>query len=532
MLVGCNVISVNSPKYYSQVVITVDNVEYTKKDLIDAFYTYVYSQVQSGSMDAKKGVQTAAETLVERGLLVKEIKKTISLEDRDYKDIRKSAFESMQNQLDQLETTIMEERKIELPVSDSETEQTEEALRDAFVEYTPSIIYQGGHAIKNPAADEKDTTIDQLDIPMHFEQQINDPEISREAWTRYVSSLQSAAKAEGRSTKEADVVVAEEKRLIKLYEDIKYIEKYEEAFVNSEKYDDGDILKDSVCQSVLEYYQSLYRTQKGLYDGNLTKYYADMKEDSESVVYHPVEGKYMQVSHILLNFDTKQKADVAKLKKEKESTDMSDDEYQIRLNEIASRTMVTYEENGEKLQATAQTVYKRIYNYVTAVADPVKRAQRFNDMIYKYNDDPGIMNKEFSYVVDLDDAMYSDDIENPTNIMVREFTLDARSLYDANDTVDYGAGNISNALVVTDYGCHIILNTGAVRNITNNINTLTYESLFETYTQLNGYKDLFNYYYDEINSSKYDTTVEEQVAGLVARADVHYYENRYKDLWK
>lgn len=540
MLVGCNLVELNTAKYYNQVVITVgDDVEYTKKDLIDAYYNYYYSYVASGNMDAKQAVQNSAKMLVQRGLVVDYIKtnffgegKPLEITDLDEQDIRMSAFNSMQNQIDELEATIRHERGIEIEESTDTEEETTESLRDEYVSYTPTVVLVDGVAVYNEELDDQNQGNSALDIPLHFEQKITDVEISREAMTRYVASLQSTAKMLGKSTDEKEVVIEEEERLIEIYTEQKYLEKYQEYFNKSSKFNDNNELIDTT--KVLEYYTKEYKRQQELYEGNLTKYYNDMKSNSESVIYHPSgsENSFMNVTHILLQFSDEQKAEVTKLKKEKETTNMSDETYQTKLELIANRTEVVYEENGVEFKSNPQTVYQRIYNYVNQSNDPVVRAQLFNDMIYKYNDDPGIMNKEFDYVVDLNDDVYGVDSEgNPTNIMVREFTEAARALYDTTDTLNYGAGSMSE-LVITEHGYHIIMNTGAVRNVTNDINSLDYQALFNTYTQLNHAKNLFNYYYDLIVTDDYQTQEEDLTELASANVKVVYYENRYKDLWK
>ncbi len=540
LLVGCNLVTVNNAKYYNQVVITVgDDVKYTKKDLIDAFYNYTYQYVTAGNMDTEKAVKQAATTLVERGLLVDAIKsqyfgtdKPLQLTDADRDQIRKSAFDSMQSQIDELEKTIREERDITIEENTSEAEETTESLRDAYKPYTPSVILDGNVAKYNTLKDSNEGGDNLLQVPAHFEQKITDADVSREAMTRYISTLQNTAKMQGKSTDEKQVVLDEENRLIKLYTDAKYLEKFQEYYAKSDKFDELDQLKDPY--TVLQYYTTEYGRQKELYDGNSAKYYADMKSDSSKVIYHPAElgDKYMHVSHILIQFSDEQKSEIAKLDKRKATTNMSDETYNTELHKIADRTVVTYEEDGKQYTANVFTVYNRVRNYVDQSNDPVTRAQLFNDMIYKYNDDPGIMNKEFDYVVDLDDDIYGKDSSGKyQNIMVRSFTEAARALYDTNDTLNHGAGSMSE-LVLSEHGYHIILNTGAVRSLTNDIDSLDYQALLNAHTQLNGYKDLFNYYYDLINVDNYEKRCDQIVEQAKQNVKIVYYENRYKDLWK
>ena len=558
VLVGCNVVTPNTAKYYSQIVVEVgDDVKYTKRDLIDAFYNYAYQYVQSGQKTAEQGVKDSVKTMVDRGILIKELQRLYfneggaigPLTQDDYKLIRQNAWNSMQSQIDSYESTIKKERGITEEDTDDESEQTVEPLRDKFELYTPTVVVVDGKYMYNNDL-HTDDDISQLDVPEHFVQQINDAVISREAWTRYVYALQVQAKAEGRSTTEADVVEHEENRLIKLYQENRYLEKFKEYYEIHELFNEDIEIEDvtyhklqsDTIDEVVDYAKSLYNTQKELYSRKTTKngisdyydYYDAMKESSSDVIYHPVEGKYMNVTHILLSFSEQQKLDVKKLQNKKKTTDMTEEQYQQELQDIASQIVVKYNETDEQgnlivVENSAEYVYENIIKpYVNGTSNTVERARRFNEMIYKFNDDPGIMNKDFDYVVDLDDNMYGT-TEEPTNIMVREFTLAARELYD-DTREDYGAGNMSE-LVITEYGCHIILNTGAVKNIASSSSDITANVLNKT-TQLTGYKTLFQYYYDKVATSKYEDELQDMVDNIKGNLKIVYYENRYKDLWK
>ena len=549
-LVGCNVVTTNTAKYYNQIVLTVGDTSYTKKQLLETYYNRDYQYVRAGYYTAEEGVKNSVKYLVERGLFVDYLKKEYfgagktlgELTENDYKIIRKSTFNSMQQQLDSLETTIRKERGIEEDESSSSSEETT-LLRDSYNEYTPTVVVvqdENGvdHYVYNMELIE-DEDLSSEDIPEHFVQSISDEAVSREAWTRYVYSLQQAAKLEGKSTAEKDVVSAEESRIMELYTQDRYIEKFQKYFKIHEKFgttitiDGVDYyeLNEELQNSTIKYIKNQYKTQKTKYDTSLTDYYTAMKSyNTTPVFYHPVEGKFMNVTHILLNFSQIQKDAVTALNNERETTPMTDEEYNARLEQIALGTVVKYnDDNGNVITASAQEVYEMIENYVNSSDDPVRRAQLFNDMIYKFNDDPGIMNSAFDYVVDLDDNIYGT-TEEPSNIMVRSFTLAARELYD--DTPLHGAGNMSG-LVISEYGYHIILNTGAVGNFAATEDDVTTEVLMSRFTQLNNYKDLFNYSFDKVApNSNYDTEVSNIVANLKSITKIVYYENRYKDLWK
>ena len=145
--------------------------------------------------------------------------------------------------------------------------------------------------------------------------------------------------------------------------------------------------------------------------------------------------------------------------------------------------------------------------------------------MYRFNDDEGNMNADFYYVVNLDPTVEDQ--------MVKEFADTARSLHS-----EVGEGGVSK-MIITEYGYHILFDAGAVKNITEDIDTLTYEDLFRTYTNASESKDLFNYFYKKLSldSNAYNNRSQQLIDDIFTRLKeeditIKYYESRYADLWK
>jgi len=566
MFAGCNLIEVNRAKYYSQVVVSVELLngkdddladyvkKYTKKDLVTAFYNSgYYSYVQNGQIKVKEGVNYALNDMVKADLLYTYVKKNyfdnpnydITFTDQDRNEVMLNVYDAIQEQITSYEKDIYEEWDYNYTDSDDLSDETIEPLRKAYEPYTSKLQL-------STIGDKKEITLNPTELVRiydsrvagdHFVQQINDPEVSKEAYTRYIKTLQDAAKAEGKKTDEESVLNAEIERLKEAYTRSQYLTLFEDWYnihssftLNTEV--NLYVLNDDVKKAVVNYYKEKYIAQKGTYeevlDGKNTgeeAYHTAMAGDSiDEIYYHYNSGnEYMYVSHILMKFSDAQKAKISEYKRQLDGHVITQKQYDEKVQDVANRTVVTYEIDGKTYTSTAVEVTEKIKSYVNQVQYEKKegaereealteRAKRFNDMIYIYNDDDGIMNKDFAYVVNLDTEV--------TDKMVKAFADTARELNE-----EKGEGALSD-MVITEYGVHILYHAGLVKNVVDDINTLTFEDLMTTKTQRSSNKTLFAKIYDTISTKAYSTASNGFVADCYKFVKVVRYENRYKDLWK
>lgn len=565
MFAGCNLIEVNRAKYYSQVVVSVELKDgknddladyvkkYTKKDLVTAYYNYAYSYVQNGQIGAKDGVTYALNNMVNMDLLYTYVKKNyfdnpnydITFTDQDKNEVMLKVYDAIQEQITSNEKDIYEEWDYNYTNSDDLSDETTESLRKAYEPYTSKLqlsTIDGKKEITlNPT--ELVRVYDSRVAGDHFVQQINDPEVSKEAYTRYIKSLQDTAKAEGKKTDEESVLKAEIERLKEIYTRSQYLTLFEEWYnihssftLNTEV--NLYVLNENVKKDVVDYYKEKYEEQKGTYEAVLNgknvgeeAYHTAMAGDSiDEIYYHYNSGnEYMYVSHILMKFSDAQTAKISELKKQLDNHVISQKKYDEQVQNIANRTVVTYEIDGKTYTSNAAEVTTKIKSYVNKVQYEKKegaereealdeRAKLFNDMIYIYNDDEGIMNKDFAYVVNLDTEV--------SDKMVKEFANAARKL-----NKEQGEGAISD-MVITEYGVHILYHAGIVKNVVDDINTLTFEDLITRKTQRSSNKTLFAKIYDTIATKAYSTASSGFVADCYKFVKIVKYENRYKDLWK
>lgn len=555
-LTGCSWLQIDKAKYYNEVVVTVGDKEFTKKDLVDAFSNYGYQYYQSYGYSLEESVNQTIKSMIDRSLLMDVVKEEID-NDEKYKfteqeklEIRKQVFDYMQDSINTFETKIRKEWDMEVEFDE---ETTTESLRKQEEEYTPStkfeiVTVEGKTTYQvSRVEDEAEKIYVPDNLPLHFSKDyrtITDKKVSDEAWTRYIKSLQDLAKSEGRSTKEEDVLLHEEQRLIDLMTNNKYLEKYEARFFDT---------IDVNTEAVLKYYKEQYKSQLQIYTASESQYHTAMESASSNYIYYHVNSgnEYVNVKHILINFTQEQKDQIKTLDTLKDNGSISEADYNTQVQRIANKTMSTFEMsqdmfneygatyNFQKVtgKTNTYTAYASdIYNFVKDYATGVnlkEKSQKFNELVYVFNDDGGFMNSEFDYVVNLDTSI--------TDKMVKPFADGVRALDKSNG----GEGAGSMDMIISEYGYHIIFHDGVAENIVdaNNIDNISDENLLYllciTMTTPDSNKSIFNYIYDKLklDDNLYNTMTTQIVENERNKLKeknivITYYEKRYEDLWK
>jgi len=532
LLSGCSWAKIDNERYYKQIVATVGDMEFTKKDLLDAFNNYGYQYYQSYGYDMETSINETINSMIDRALLLEEVKKQVIITPEEELEIKKQAFDHIQDAIFEYETEVREEWDM---VIKTEEPEEKESLRVAEEVYEPKTVYENG-VVKIIEEESEEIFVGDITASTHFTKEmatVTDVRVSNEAWTRYIKALQDAAKSEGRDSSESAVILHEEERLIKLVRDNKYLEKFQTEFKKNFAPD---------FSSILESYRNKYLAEVAAYTTDEALYHTAMKEASKNYIYyHPNSGnEYVNVKHILIKFSDAQTAEIDVLKAQYGIGDDAEqneknpyyDEYQARVNEIASRTQSTFEMDGERYTWSAQAVYNYVKSYVTGSAK--ERSIKFNELIYVFNDDDGMMNSAFDYVVNLDT-----EVEDQ---MVKPFADGVRAL----DTSNGGDGAGSMDMILSEYGYHIIFHDGNAKNIIDeeNIRTISDEQLLEilctTTTTPNSNKTIFNLLYDELGGADngetaYNNMTAELVKDIRNRLKaedvvIKIYVKNYKDL--
>lgn len=536
MFAGCSLIQLNPTKYYSQTVAQIvydknNKVNFTMKDLLEAYNNYGYQLQQNNStLSSEDALKQTAELMVQRYMLVKEIKNQIGELTQGEKNVlMRETYEHINTTLASLEDEIRVEWDRVVNEDDKDEDSSTEEGPTEYQEYKPTVerVYYEEevngvtkYKSKLVRVEEEKEPEDESD-PGKFVQNITDADVSAEAWKRYMKTLQKNNEKLGIKLSDEKAFEEEINRIYGVLEENKYISKYQEHLTKNLEID---------STSVVESYKQKYKRDYELYSNNESAYHTAMANDASTVYYHPNSGnEYVYVTHVLLGFSDETLAKIKNLEKLYQSNSIEKSVYEEKLKQLQNieTTMIDYyDEKGNKKQISAQLAYEEIYNNVSKYDKDVNfelRAKEFNKYIYKYNTDQGILNRDFAYVVNLD--------TNVEDQMVKPFADEARRLQK-----EEGVGAMSEP-ILTDYGYHIILNLGPVTNVVeyNNIDNLTWEALYNVKTQPSSEKTLFHVEYDALNSdsTKVSTILNNLVNDLAAQVEVvNYWEERYLTLLK
>ena len=321
-------------------------------------------------------------------------------------------------------------------------------------------------------------------------------------------------------------------------------------------------------------------------------YTAKLLDSFSSLYFVPrnVAGQFFTVSQILISYTADQKTQLTAIT-DKYNQDKNTANRDNALALLRSQVTVVPNVNGTKEgdPMTAQQVLDYVKDYVAPYSQTKsldRKLQDFRDMIYMFNDDPGMLNPSFEYVIGIDKR--TDKSENSTETdnmsrMVPQFTAAARSLYNYNYDTNQGglmteadyvktfgqSSNIFNyydsahnkdvayepnklvstlgtmsGITWTDYGAEILIYT---RNISDILFTNTKELIdsqidqFLNVTQTSyGNKTYFDAEVDAITKPAYTSYENKLLTDYKGQTDakgriinvIKLYKSKYKDLTK
>lgn len=176
---------------------------------------------------------------------------------------------------------------------------------------------------------------------------------------------------------------------------------------------------------------------------NSAKY--DTAATGKDLVLYRANNNYVYVKHILIPFSDEQTSYLTSYK------ELHTEEEYLAERERMVNNIVAYEHvNGEDDTSNPLTVaqiWSEIRATMSRVSASAYEAERaFDDLIYKYNTDPGIFNNELGYGV----KYKLNDGESET--YMSEFAECARAFRNEG----YKVGQIYDEYVITDYGVHVM----------------------------------------------------------------------------
>ncbi|MDR3318447.1 MAG: hypothetical protein LBS99_03335 [Clostridiales bacterium] len=285
---------------------------------------------------------------------------------------------------------------------------------------------------------------------------------------------------------------------------------------------------------VSDKYEEKLATQRNTYDEDLAAYKTALDGTTDIVLYHkPVEQFY--VKHILIPFS---EAQTAQLNAWKANEKMTQTQITDARNALALEIKTYEHRDGYDYTAGGQRsvgeVFAEVKGALSSYAGTSRAESIFEDLIFKYNTDPGIFNNAKGYGLR----------RNDTSSYMQEFTDAAYELYDSYIDGDIKLGAVYGKPVITDYGVHIMMLSSVLETGTVNLGDATsVNPILVFYKDENGVSQTrFETYYDlikaEIKTERETDAFNNYQADLLQKlrndlsTDIQTFPKRYADVIK
>lgn len=548
LLAGCSLVEINYKDYYSQVVAVVEKgenrYEITKRDLMYAYQTSGYVYVQYYGKSKEEVYKETLKELENNKILVATAEQEcgISRDGTGLSEKEKTyLYTEVENNLNEnLESFFSE-------IVGDETTSSADTDSITFDGYTKNATYDAENSkiIKENQSEELLSSFrytyardinKKADKDLLYKNFVDNliSKNYKKAYANYYKNLKANEYGLGLSTDQVEVFMREIDRLYDAVYESYAIDKYYDKIIDK---DSTNVTIEKIAKlythKVQEGYTQYVIAQDSTYDTNVSSsldsmyYFKDGNEDN----------KYFTVANILIKFDTDQQNDydyyTAKNTKEKY------DNYQSDINGVYAdlqpmiRTLENGEYVGEKSEIkTVQNVYDEIKTRLGRAqesGDVNKVGDVINELIYEYNEDPGMFNATNNYVIGVDK-----DGELISNSFVSSFNEGAIALYNKGQAE---IGDVSG-YVYTSYGIHILVYTGECKNIFDVIDsgfTLSEDGVkILANTRVNPLvnKTYFDVLYDEIYTDNTSRFQNANLSKLKKDYEIYEYTSRFSDLFE
>lgn len=519
VITGCSLVTLNYDAYLNAVAARIEfkdgsKIEITRKELRTAYNTYGFSQnVQNGQTEEEAKTK-ALDYLVSKELSIRDAEKRareVNADDailtaKEKKYLWERTYAAMISNI---------ESYINKQDSSSEEEDSTAQKRDVF-EKKCDLVYNPEtqkYSLQLPASElsdyeshkfwsegDKDTETDEGKEAI-FEAMLDYIRLSTEnkdAYQKYLQEVRTSEKQLKLSTEAKSVFFREIDRVYGILYDSFMVSKYEDYICSNEN-------NNVVISQMLDLYSSKVRNAYATYYG--TDQTDAVKEKSGDIYYFNEGINWFYVTQILVKFDDAEQAKyneyssaIEKIKNGEETNGETVEDYEKKIDELYKNLegikRVEISKNVFKTQdgvkaGNVKTVFENIAREVNTKHTNLEKIEKFDDLIYVYNEDPGIMNTTYNYIVGVDytKPTMKDEKVVPYTVYsnwVEEFNTAAIELYNhgngqigdiygvTTDGMDYTLqynedGANYKGLIRTSYGVHIMMYAGEAKNLFNNI---------------------------------------------------------------
>ena len=497
VLSGCNLFALDSGAYYNQTVAAIEyedkTIKITKEELAQAYSRHGES-LSSNGYSQTDAIEYLVNYLINQKVLINQTNEliedgVIEFTNNHKNDIWNDAYKNVISLLADYETKIYESLNLEQP-----SELEEEKEKTTFERFNPvsEIIKLNGEYVvrvldNNDNSQQTlvyDSNEDVIDTIIEaVDERIGNNAYLKEAKQQYLNELVAKAKAFKQASDEETVWYNEVERIYNYAKDNNYISLYEQHLVNN-----GNGVSPISVNDVFKYLENQIAASYNYYSLDLAKYKDEILESRENIHYFFTDktiGEFFYVSHILVKFSDEQTADLKELEEQfKNGAFATQEDYNNARQFIIDQTVV--KSYGEEVKNfTVQNLYNELTDALEGKSKEQK-AQIFNEYLYEYNEDEGILSGDYNYIVGTESSK-----------MVESFTEAARELYN-NGNGEFGD---LSGMVESEYGIHILFYVKPLENMFNitNINTFSLTNVSETELEEN-INIITNTYLSELNS--------------------------------
>lgn len=553
VITGCSLVTLDYTSYYNAVSARIDfkdgsKIEITRKELRTAYSQYGFSQYVQNGLTEEEAYTKALDYLVSKKLSIRDAEiraREVNPDDAvlttlEKKYLWEKTYDAMLSNIDSYVKTEDGEEE-----SKNESAITRERFsRECELVYNPTT---DKYSLELPAGEQSDYeshkfwSKENMDAETEAGKQaifdgmldhIKNNSQVKDAYQQYLQDVRNNEKVFKLSTDAKSVFFREIDRVYGIMYDSFMVGKYEDYICSNEN-------NNVVISQMLDLYSYKVRNAYTTYYG--VDQTSDVKEKSGDIYYFNEGINWFYVTQILIKFDDNEQAlyddytaQIEKIKNGEETNGKSVEDYEADIdnlykNLIGIKRVETsdnvYEEKDGVKAGNSSEVFEEIVGAVTREKTNTAKIEKFDDLIYVYNEDSGIMNTTYNYIVGVDytKPTSTDDGVVPYTVYsnwVDEFNTASVALY------NHGAGQIGDiygvsvdgtnytmeldedtnsykGLVRTNYGVHILMYAGEAKNLFNGIDE-NFEAkekdiqvLYDTRLKASTEKTYFDLLYEE-----------------------------------
>lgn len=568
---GCNLFDTNNYNSLNAVVATSGDIEITREQLINAYNSSGYYYDNYYGHTREQALRMTIDDLINRQYLLGYVD-SLAKTDARYKLTDSEKYVVIKETWDYIDSSInnfVEEVKKDLGLSSTDLSTEEED--SATAEYAAKEVYQSkfeknsdGKIVKKSEGNNDYVPEDVSVYDYQLKLRSSNKDYETIVWNKYITALKKAQSGYNYSDMSDNAVFNRElEAAYKTNIENAKLKKFELIYTENfglDPYIDGEgnlsyYINDATMQKVVEKYSQIYSSNQELYnmsygknniangnenivnlDNKLNSFYNTLTNTTsrENFFYYgnPTDDeKLLTCMHILVKFSKDQTDDIAKAKENKllqENLDTILAEYKAQSNTPAYER--SYDEEGKETVSENPTYVDELFSNLlfdiqtkTTVGYTNEQyleqvVNIFDEYVYKFNQDNGILNAKFDYVVG-----------TQTSAMVKSFTEVVRKLYNNgvvseeplevkadynNDVTLYFPNGVGYAGAISapfleeasNYsGYHIVLFTGKLQNVVSDtINKdNVYEKLSNVKTSVAYNQNIFEFVFDKLSKDNY-----------------------------